>query len=100
MSDSQPPNHSSNSVWQGSQDPLVIEAFCPLVAPQRFKQTMRMLISAGDTPEMRAAWPMVAGRILESFCRASSRRLGTDEKSKVSGMDLSSKALNFSTSNS
>ena len=45
--------------------------FLPLVPPQRFNQTMSMLMSAGDTPEMRAAWPMVVGRIFESFCRAS-----------------------------
>jgi hypothetical protein len=42
-------------------------------------------MSAGDTPEMRAAWPMVVGRIFESFCRASRHKLGTDEKSKVLG---------------
>ncbi len=46
---------------------------------------MSRLMSAGDTPEMRAARPMVVGRILESFCRASRHKLGTDEKSKESG---------------
>jgi hypothetical protein len=65
-----------------------------------FNQTMRMLMSAGDTPEMRAAWPMVVGRILANFCRASSRRLGTVEKSNVAGIDLPSKLLEFFTSNS
>ena len=34
-------------------------------------------MSLGVTPEMRLAWPMVTGRILPSFCRASWRRLGT-----------------------
>jgi hypothetical protein len=38
-----------------------------------------MLMSAGETPEMREAWPNVAGRIFVSFCRASLRRLGTVE---------------------
>jgi hypothetical protein len=43
----------------------------------RFSQTIKMLMSAGDTPEMRAAWPRVAGRIRANFWRASLRRLGT-----------------------
>ena len=36
-----------------------------------------MLISAGETPEIREAWPTVSGRIFVSFCRASARKLGT-----------------------
>ena len=43
----------------------------------RFNQTIRIPMSAGDTPEMRDAWPSVAGRIFISFCRASIRKLGT-----------------------
>jgi hypothetical protein len=51
----------------------------PFAAAQRFSHTMRMLMSAGDTPDMRDACPIVAGRILLSFWRASSLKLGTDE---------------------
>ena len=28
-------------------------------------------MSVGDTPEIRDAWPTVAGRIFINFCRAS-----------------------------
>jgi len=38
---------------------------------------VRGYCKAGDTPEMREAWPRVAGRIFPSFWRASLRRLGT-----------------------
>jgi len=43
------------------------EPFFPLATELRFNQTAKIPMSAGDTPEMRAAWPMVAGRILVSF---------------------------------
>ena len=36
-----------------------------------FTYTMSTDMSAGDTPEMREAWPRERGRILSSFCRAS-----------------------------
>src|SRR2546428_8300673 len=39
--------------------------------------TRRILISAGETPEIRDACPTVAGRIVMNFCRASARKLGT-----------------------
>jgi len=42
-----------------------------------FMCTNRMLMSDGDTPEMRDAWPTVTGRNRLSFCRASMRKLGT-----------------------
>jgi hypothetical protein len=51
---------------------------CLVQAALRFSQTNKMLTSAGDTPEIREACPSVAGRILLSFCRASTRRLGTE----------------------
>ncbi len=34
-------------------------------------------ISAGETPEIREAWPIETGRYCSSFCLASIRRLGT-----------------------
>ena len=34
---------------------------------------MSVAMSAGETPEMRLAWPRLAGRMSLSFCRASSR---------------------------
>ena len=95
------PDYPSSST---SQEPLTSRSgeglFCPLALELRFNQTSKIPISAGDTPEMRAAWPMVVGLIRASFCDASRRRLGTVEKSNVSGMRLSSIFLNFSTSSS
>ena len=40
----------------------------------RSKWIIRAATSAGDTPEIRLAWPRLRGRRLASFCRASSRR--------------------------
>src|SRR5271170_2015001 len=92
---------SSSSDLQESQiSGSLAESLHPFAPAERFNQTMRMLMSAGDTPEMRAACPIVFGRILENFCRASSRRLGTVEKSNPPGIFLYSKFLNFSTSTS
>ena len=48
-----------------------------VVSVTRRSQTERMATSEGETPEMREAWPRVAGRILASLARASLRRLGT-----------------------
>src|ERR1051326_1629955 len=44
----------------------------------RFSHTSRIPISDGDTPEMREAWPTVAGRIFVNFWRASFRKLGME----------------------
>src|SRR5688572_19337197 len=60
----------------------------------RFIQTMSMLISAGETPEMREAWPIVSGLIFSSFTRASFRKLGTVSYSSHTGICLSSIVLN------
>src|SRR5438132_3751378 len=49
------------------------------LSPPFFSHTIKMLMSAGDTPEIREAWPIVIGRIFRNFCRASIRRLGTVE---------------------
>jgi hypothetical protein len=49
----------------------------PFMDAFRFNQTIKMLMSAGETPEMREACPKVSGCIWLSFWRASSRRLGT-----------------------
>jgi hypothetical protein len=37
------------------------------VLPPRFSQISKILMSAGETPEMRPAWPTVRGRILVNF---------------------------------
>src|SRR5436190_23233536 len=52
---------------------------CSAAPPVRFNQTVTIAMSAGDTPEIRDAWPRVAGRSLVNFWRASLRRLGTVE---------------------
>src|SRR5260221_4780170 len=97
----QPKNYSSSSDSQELQASISLtELLCPFAPAERFSQTIRILMSAGDTPEMRAALPMVAGRFLANFCRASRRKLGTVDKSNVAGMDLFSGFLNFLTSNS
>src|ERR1051326_8067634 len=49
------------------------------VAGPLFSHTINIPISAGDTPEIRDAWPHVARRICVNFCRASFLRLGTVE---------------------
>ena len=47
--------YSSRSIpQQPSGSKSVAGSICPF-APHRFKQTMRMLMSAGETPDMRAA---------------------------------------------
>ncbi len=81
------PNSVSQEIWVSIS---WARFFCPQMLADRFNQTIKMLMSAGDTPEIRAAWPIVVGRILANFCRASRRRLGTAEKSNVLGIDLSS----------
>lgn len=43
----------------------------------RFIQTKTRLISEGETPEIREAWPRVEGRIFANFCLASILKLGT-----------------------
>ena len=45
------------------------------IGPLR-SQIMRTEMSEGETPEIREAWPNVAGRIFSSFTLASVRRLG------------------------
>src|SRR5258706_8386012 len=60
------------------------------VPAERFSQTMRMLISAGDKPGKRGARPMVEGRIFLNFFPASNPKLGTIEKSKGSWINFSS----------
>src|SRR5690348_11658096 len=62
---------------------LALEAWCfgfghygaAGAAALRLSHTIRILMSAGETPEMRAAWPTVPGRIWANFWRASIRRL-------------------------
>jgi hypothetical protein len=50
----QPANHFSDS--QSSLVSICLtRSLSPLVPAERFNQTMRMLMSAGDTPEIRAA---------------------------------------------
>ena len=46
---------------------------CPLRCSSHTSSTAT---SAGLTPEMREAWPMLTGRILASFSRASAFRAG------------------------
>src|SRR5271168_4232811 len=64
--------YSSSSVAQLPQldSSAPWEAPLPLALPQRFKLTSKILMSTGETPEIRAAWPTVAGRIVDNFCRA------------------------------
>src|ERR1017187_4360269 len=94
-------NHGASSLMFSISQELALAGgslFSKLVVLARFNHTNKMLTSAGETPEMRPAWPIVCGRILASFCRASKRRLGTLEKSKVAGMFLSSKLFKRATS--
>jgi hypothetical protein len=53
---------------------LLFEPVSPL---PRFNQTSKMAMSEGVTPEIRAAWPTVFGRMDVSFVRASVLRLDT-----------------------
>ena len=46
------------------------------IAPYRLTNRVA-LTSAGDTPDIRDAWPTVAGRIFFSFCLASVLKLCT-----------------------
>ena len=50
-----------------------VEHFCYYPAGARYlpNLTSKTLISAGETPGMREAWPIVAGRTRPSFWRAS-----------------------------
>ena len=60
---------------------LLLEAQISLRSPAAFarayfrfsSQMSRTAMSAGETPEMRLACPMLCGRIALSFCRASRR---------------------------
>ena len=66
---------------QGGSGKRVADAVFPALCKPRVQSFLRELIytistamSAGETPEMRPACPRFSGRILFSFCRASSRR--------------------------
>jgi hypothetical protein len=62
-----------SSFWSAS----IVESAPPFPTAARFSQTVRIPMSAGETPEIRDACPNVAGRIVVNFWRASFRRLGT-----------------------
>ena len=50
---------------------LITHHSSPITRFFPFTYTISTAISAGETPEMRAAWPRDTGRILSSFWRAS-----------------------------
>ena len=69
--------------------------FRPLL-PYRPKWIRRMLMSAGDTPGMREAWPMVVGWMRDSFWRASMVMDVMAVKSKLAGIFISSSLFSLS----
>ncbi len=63
-------------------------SFCSTWNNQRPKRTSNTFTSAGDTPGMRDACPIVAGRMRVSFCRASMVSDCSLLKSKSAGIAM------------
>ena len=60
--------------WGPSSTQVLPFTFVSFKGYPSCKAIIRAAMSAGETPEMRAACPRLLGRMAVSFCRASSRR--------------------------